>query len=303
LSPISRLRTPHAAPRTSHPTPRTSHLAPRTSHRAPRTAHLAPRTAHLAPRTAHPQVIEPTGLWVTDRAGVLSASEISSLSAVLATYASESSTQIVIVTIPSLDGRDISSYAFELGERWEVGQRGIDNGIVILVSVGDQKVFIATGYGVESAVPDVVAGRIVRDVITPNFRQGRFHEGLRKAVDALVAATYGQFEATQAVAARYPNARPRIIYFALLIVIVIVVVIVIKRVASNTDDFDDPGGGRTRGRNLPPVIIWGGGWGGRYRHGGGLGGSPGGGFGGSGGFGGFGGGGGGFGGGGAGGGW
>ncbi|MCH7735659.1 MAG: TPM domain-containing protein, partial [Chloroflexi bacterium] len=183
---------------------------------------LSPSASRVAP-----QVIEPTGLWVTDRAGILSDSEISSLSAVLATYASESSTQIVIVTIPSLDGRDISSYTFELGEHWEVGRRGIDNGVVILVSVGDRKVFIATGYGVEASVSDVVAGRIVRDIITPSFRQGRFHEGLRKAVDALIAATYGQFEATQAVAARNPNAMPRIIYFALLVVIVIVVIIVI----------------------------------------------------------------------------
>ncbi|MFV1980905.1 MAG: YgcG family protein, partial [Rhodothermia bacterium] len=185
----------------------------------------------LPPFTSRvPQVVEPSGLWVTDRAGILSDSEISSLSAVLANYASESSTQIVIVTLPSLDGRDISSYAFELGESWEVGQRGVDNGIVILVSVGDRKVFVATGYGVEASVPDVVAGRIVRDIITPSFRQGRFHEGLRKAVDALIAATYGQYEATQAVVARNSNATPRIIYFALLVVIVIVVIIVIKRV-------------------------------------------------------------------------
>ena len=252
-----------------------------------------------------PQVIEPTGLWVTDRAGMLSDSEISSLSAILAKYASESSTQIVIVTLPSLDGRDISSYAFELGEHWEVGQRGIDNGVVVLVSAGDRKVFIATGYGVEASVPDVVAGRIVRDVITPSFRQGRFHEGLSKAVDALIAATSGQYEARQAVGARNSNAVPRIIYSALLIVIVIVVIIVIRRVIANNDDFDEPGRGRKRRRNLPPVIIWGGGWGGRHHHGGGFGGSSGGGFGGGlgGGFGGFSGGGGGFGGGGAGGGW
>lgn len=253
--------------------------------------------------SAHAQVLDPTGLWVSDEAGILTESEENSLSFLLAGYAAETSTQIVIVTLPTLDGRDIASYAFELGETWGVGQRGVDNGIVILVSAGDRKVFIATGYGVEDSVPDVVAGRIVRDVITPNFRQGRFHEGLRKAADALIAATEGRFEVTGGSDGAAFNIDPRIIYFALLLVILIVVIIVIRRVSSDNDHFDEPGKKRRRARNYPPIIIWGGGWAGGGRHSGGWGGSSGGSFGGGGGFGGFSGGGGSFGGGGAGGGW
>jgi uncharacterized protein len=248
------------------------------------------------------QVIEPTGLWVTDLAGILTDSEINSLSAVLATYATESSTQIVIVSLPTLDGRDIASYAFELGESWGVGQHGVDNGVVILVSVQDRNVFIATGYGVEASIPDAVAGRIIRDVITPNFRQGGYHEGLRQGADALIAATRGEFDAVASVR-RDSNSVARIIYFVLLVVIVIVVIIVIARVASNDDHFDGHGPKRRRRRSALPIIIWGGGFGHGHHHGGGFTGSSGGGFGGGGSFGGFGGGGGSFGGGGAGGGW
>jgi uncharacterized protein len=239
---------------------------------------------------------------VTDLADILTPSEESSLSAILARYAAESSTQIVIVILPSLGGRDIATYAFELGERWGVGQQGVDNGIVLLVSTGDRKVFIATGYGVEASVPDVVAGRIVRDIITPNFRQGDFHEGLREAVDALIAATKGEYGSSEIAGKTQSGATRHLIYFALLIIIVIVCVIVIRRVTSSDDHLDGPSPRRRgrRSRSFPPIIIWGGGWGGGHHHTGGFGGSSGGSFGG---FGGFSGGGGGFGGGGAGGGW
>jgi uncharacterized protein len=99
------------------------------------------------------QVIAPTGEWVTDRGGLLTDSQVQSLSASLAGHEQTSSTQIVVVILPDLGGRDASSYAFELGDTWKVGQSGEDNGIVLLVSVGDRQVFIATGYGVEAATP------------------------------------------------------------------------------------------------------------------------------------------------------
>jgi uncharacterized protein len=246
------------------------------------------------------QVIEPSGFWVTDRGDLLTESEENALSAILARYASESSTQIVIVTLPSLNGRSIAEYAFELGEKWGVGQRGVDNGIVILVSRNDREVFIATGYGIEASVPDVVAGRIIRDVISPSFRLGDFHGGLHDAVDALVLATKGEYEAAEAPRNVQSVQGRRLIYFALLVIIVIVCVIVIIRVNSNDDHFEGPRRPRRRTRGIPPIIIWGGGWSGGHRSGSGFGGSSGGGFGG---FGGFSGGGGSFGGGGAGGGW
>ncbi|HUF11149.1 MAG TPA: TPM domain-containing protein [Rhodothermales bacterium] len=243
---------------------------------------------------ANAQVIAPTGEWVTDRAGLLSSSEIQSLSAMLAGHQQSSSTQIVIIILDDLDGRDASSYAFELGESWGVGQSGVDNGIVLLVSVGDRQVFIATGYGVEASVPDVIAGRIVREIITPSFRQGRYFEGLQSAVEALIEATQGQVPSRLAESrAEAPDVR-RIMFILFVIAIVMIVFLVIRRMGSDEDGPDRPHR-RRRGRGWPYII-----WGGGFSHGSGRSGGFGGG---GGGFGGFSGGGGSFGGGGAGGGW
>ncbi len=243
-------------------------------------------------------VIPPNGRWVTDQAGFLSASEETALSRRLATYADTTSTQIVIVLLESLGGAAASDYAVELGRRWGVGQAGYDNGVVILASRADRQMFIATGYGLEGAITDAQAGRIYRDILVPNFRAGRFHDGLSSAVDALIAAAEGEFSSPP-TASRESDG----LDLALLIVLIILVAFVVsalRRGHQGGNDGFQPPARRRRHYGEPPIIIWGGS--GRRRGGGIGGGGFGGGFGG-GGFGGFGGGGGSFGGGGAGGGW
>ncbi|GIV60988.1 MAG: hypothetical protein KatS3mg043_2077 [Rhodothermaceae bacterium] len=161
--------------------------------------------ALAAPAAAqHIEVLPPSGRWVTDNADLLSPAEERILSARLAGYADTTSTQIIIVTLPSLGGVPAADYAVELGRRWGVGQQGKDNGIVILVSRDDREVFIATGFGLEGAIPDAVAARIVRNIIIPHFRQGRFYDGLSAAVDALIQAAAGTFTAEPV-----PPLRPR----------------------------------------------------------------------------------------------
>ena len=239
------------------------------------------------------QVLPPTGQWITDRGDFLSPAEERALSVRLASYADTTSTQIVIVTLPSLDGAAASDYAVELGRRWGVGQAGYNNGVVILISREDRQVFIATGYGLEGSIPDAVASRIYRNVLVPHFRQGRFYGGLSQAVDALMLAAAGEFEASQS------GRESGGINVALIVVLAILVVFIVIALR------DARGGGdggvrpprRRRHYGEPPIIILGGpgfgrrtgGWSGGGGFGGGLGG--------------FGGGGGSFGGGGAGGGW
>ncbi len=243
-----------------------------------------------------PQVISPSGQWVTDLADLLSSAEERALSVRLATYADTTSTQIVIVTLPSLDGTAASDYAVELGRRWGVGQRGYDNGVVILISRDDRQMFIATGYGIEGAIPDAVASRIYRNILVPNFRQGRFFEGLSQAVDALILAAAGEFEASPGK----PESDGVNIALIVVLVILVVFIVIALRDAHRGGDGGFPPPRRRRHFGEPPIIIWGGPGSGRRGggwSGGGLGGLGGGGFGG------FGGGGGSFGGGGAGGGW
>lgn len=233
------------------------------------------------------EVIPPSGQWVTDQGDMLSASEEQALTQKLRTYSDTTSTQIIVVTLPDLGGADAGMYATELGEQWQVGQQGKDNGVVVLVSRDDRKVFIATGFGLEGAIPDAIAGRIIRNIITPNFRQGQFFKGLSDAVDALILAAAGEYTADEALRS-YERSDDGGMDTATLFVLMIIIYFVITSIRSG-------GGGKGGGRRYrsgggPPVIIWGGGGGGFGGGGGGFGG-------------GFGGGGGGFGGGGAGGGW
>ncbi len=244
------------------------------------------------------EVIPPSGRWVTDQGEFLAPAEETSLSRRLAQYADSTSTQIVIVTLQSLDGAAASDYAVELGRRWGVGQAGYNNGVVILVSREDRQMFIATGYGLEGAIPDAVASRIYRDILVPNFRQSRFYDGLSQAVDALILAATGEYVAPA------KDGGPDIDLALIVVLVILVVFIVIalrdSQGGDDTTGFEPPSRRRRRHYGDPPIIILGGP--GSGRRGGGMGGGGFGGFGG-GGFGGFGGGGGSFGGGGAGGGW
>lgn len=232
-------------------------------------------------------VIPPSGKWVTDLGDMMSTSEEQRLATKLASYSDTTSTQIIVVTLQSLDGVPPGEYAVELGRSWRVGQEGQDNGVVILASKNDRKLFIATGYGLEGAIPDIIANRIIEDIMVPSFRQGRFYEGFSLAADALIEAARGEFSALPDSGGG--GLDPELV--KVLIWIAIIAIIFISRSGGSG------GGRRYRRRGNFPVIVWGPSVGGSS-WGGGGGGSFGGG-----GFGGFSGGGGSFGGGGAGGGW
>lgn len=255
-------------------------------------------SAICAPTAAAQQirVIEPTGQWVTDHGEFLSSSEERLLSAKLASYADSTSTQIIVVTVPSLGGYAPVDYATQLGREWGVGQGELDNGIVLLVSREEREIFIATGFGMEGSVTDAVAGRIVRNIIVPAFRDGRFADGLSSGVDAIMLAAAGEFDADDfAGSEERLEGVPVALIFIFIIFFFFLISLIIRHGGGG-----GPGSGRKTSRSGFPLIIWGGsGWG---SGGGRSGGFGGGGFGG-GGFGGFSGGGGGFGGGGAGGGW
>lgn len=245
-------------------------------------------------------VLPPSGRWVTDSAGMLSPAQQQALSERLRLYADSTSTQIIIVTLSTLDGVPAADYAVELGRRWGVGEGEHDNGAVILVSRDDRQVHIATGYGLEGAVPDALASRIVRNVIVPNFRQDRFYAGLSEASTIIMEAAAGEYTASP----RELREGGRSLNLATLFVILVIAFFVVEAMSTNRHG---GGGGKRRVRRrsgVPPIIIWGAmnAMAGRGRGRGFGGGGFGGGFGG-GGFGGFSGGGGSFGGGGAGGSW
>lgn len=138
---------------------------------------------------------------VNDYANFLSAQENNALENKLVQFSNQSSTQIAIVIVKSLDGYDPSSYAFNLGEKWGIGQKGKDNGILILVKPKYQtekgEVFIATGYGLEGVVPDAITKRIVNNEILPYFKQGMYYQGLNEATNRIIELTKGEYTADE----------------------------------------------------------------------------------------------------------
>ncbi|MBU1167271.1 TPM domain-containing protein [Patescibacteria group bacterium] len=132
--------------------------------------------------------------YVTDQAQILN--NQAELEETLANFEEESSNEIAVVTIPSLEGNSIDDYAVSLFQKWGIGKKGQDNGILLLISRDDRELKIETGYGLEGALPDVTADSIIRNEITPFFKEGDYSTGTTKGVEAIVQATRGEYEAT-----------------------------------------------------------------------------------------------------------
>jgi len=134
---------------------------------------------------------------VNDFANILGEREESALEKKLVFYSDSTSTQIVVVTIKSLEGNEIGDYSFRLAEKWGIGQKGKDNGVLILVALADKKMFIATGYGMEGVLPDAIAKRIVENYLKPNFRNNNYYKGIDEATSVIIGLASGQFTPDQ----------------------------------------------------------------------------------------------------------
>lgn len=149
-----------------------------------------------------PERPEPPRL-VNDLADILNASEERALERKLVNYNDTTSTQITIVTIADLQGYDKAQYAVELAHDWGVGQKGKDNGLLVLVKPkqGNSRgqAYIAVGYGLEEFVPDAIAKRIVEYEMIPFFKEGRMYDGLDASTSSLMGLLSGEFTAEQYV--------------------------------------------------------------------------------------------------------
>lgn len=131
---------------------------------------------------------------VVDAAQILPTSVESEVSAVLANHESETSNQVVVATVPSLDGMTIEEYSVALARHWQIGQEDRNNGVVLLVAPEERKVRIEVGYGLEGALPDVIASNITHRVILPHFRNGDYKSGIREGVASILDAIKGEYE-------------------------------------------------------------------------------------------------------------
>lgn len=137
-----------------------------------------------------PAFPKPTG-YVNDFAHLLEPAARESLEQRLVQYDRTTGNQIAIAIFPDLGGVPINEFASRLEEAWKVGRRGKDNGLLLLIGVKERQVRIEVGYGLESKVTDGDAGAIIRNVLTPAFRAGRYADGLNAVVDELMRLTGG----------------------------------------------------------------------------------------------------------------
>jgi uncharacterized protein len=133
---------------------------------------------------------------VNDHAGMLSPETKQRLEQKLAAFEVETSNQIAVLTVPSLQGDDIDQFSIRVAEAWKLGQKGKDNGVLLVLAQAERKVRIEVGMGLQGVLPDITAGRIIRETMRPHLKSGNFDQGITVAVDSIIAATKGEFKGT-----------------------------------------------------------------------------------------------------------
>jgi uncharacterized protein len=137
---------------------------------------------------------------VVDLAGLLTAATEAEFASRLEAHERASTNQIVVVTLPSLQGRPIEEWGLTLGREWGIGQEGKDNGVVFLVAPNERELRIEVGYGLEGSLPDAIANSIIQHEVIPLFKQGDMAGGIRAGVEGIIAALGGTYQPSMAIA-------------------------------------------------------------------------------------------------------
>ena len=149
--------------------------------------------ALVLPHAAFAFSVPPNDGFITDTISLLTADEKQSLEQMLQEFKVSTSNEIAVLILQSLKGESIADVAVQIGRKWGVGSKENNNGILMIVAYEDREAFIATGYGLEGAVPDIVASGIVESDIVPRFREGKYADGLRVSIEALQKHISGEY--------------------------------------------------------------------------------------------------------------
>lgn len=191
---------------------------------------------------------------VNDFANIFTKQEVNALEKKLVRFNDTTSNQITIITVKSLGDYTPSMFAYEVGEKWKVGQKGFDNGIVLLIkpkmSAKDRgKAYIAVGYGLEPVIPDAIAKRIVDNEMIPYFKQNQYYQGVNNATNVLM-----QFAAGEINAKNYGAKKNNSALLSLLPFIIIFIVILLMK---NTGGRSHGIGGRSSNSSLWTALLLG----------------------------------------------
>ncbi len=216
---------------------------------------------------------------VNDLVGILSSTERDQLEQKLRAYNDSTSTQIIIVIVKTTEPYPIGDFAFQVGRKWGVGQTEKNNGMVIAWATQTRKVFIAPGYGLEGAIPDAIAKRIITNTIAPAFKQEQYYQGLDAATSEIIQRASGEYKGEPAT-----SDSDGVGGFFIILIIALVIIFVISRRNRGGGSNGNRGGGFGGPIFFPTSTFsgWGNSGGGGGGGGGGFGGFGGGSFGGGG---------------------
>ncbi len=136
--------------------------------------------------------VPPLSAHVTDLTGTLDTSQRTALEARLEAFEREKGSQIAVLILPTTQPETIEQYSIRVAEVWKLGRQGVDDGVLLLVAKDDRKLRIEVGYGLEGALPDAIANRIIEEVIVPRLRAGDFHAGISAGVEQIIGVIKGE---------------------------------------------------------------------------------------------------------------
>jgi uncharacterized protein len=198
--------------------------------------------------------------WFNDYAGVVSPDDARRLDEKLRRLDEETSTQVVVAVFPKLPSPSLEDFTIRTAESWRVGRKELDNGAIFFVFVEDRTMRIEVGYGLEGALPDALARRILDEQVVPRFRQGDWAGGLEAGIDGIVAAVRGEYAAPEPAKAQGPSR----VTLLVVIVLVVIFLLLVRSGSAGPPGRTYGGRGWRRDRSHWGSGHWGGGssWGG-----------------------------------------
>jgi len=223
---------------------------------------------------------------VTDYTNTLTSEQVAQLERKLVALNDSTSNEIAVVIIKSVGAYDINDYTQQLAKKWGIGSKSKNNGVILLIALGDRKMSIQTGYGMEGALPDIYTKRIIENDIKPYFKSGDYYSGIEAGTNSIISLVKGEYKNDNPKAKSKRNKGGA---GFVVIIIIVIIAIILKRGGGGGN-----GGEVIGGRGVANALFWsmlfsgggrgsgGGGFGGGSSGGGGFGGFGGGGFGGGG---------------------
>ena len=166
---------------------------------------------------------------VNDYAKLLDDQQKNLIEQALAQFEAQTTTQVALLTVESLEGESIEGFSIRVAENWKIGQAGKDNGVILIVAPNERKVRIEVGYGLEGALTDLEASRIIRSVIVPAFKTGNYYAGIVGGLDGIMKAVVGEFTAPSTKGARHYEGKGKPSLLSTILTIIIFLILISTR--------------------------------------------------------------------------